>query len=183
MASTLPSSSPMSPPPSHPPTSPLTSPPSHPPSSSSSPSPSPTSPPPAPISAPAPSLSSSDRGYLKLLFESFEYILPSSTPSPPSLTLGRKLPMHQPDILPIAADRNISRQHAMLRWVPHDSCWWVECLGKNGMFVGDAFLAYNDKVRMDWEGREAVKMQIGEVIFFVIQPVQQQPSAEQQQPR
>ena len=147
-------------------------------SSSHSPSTPPTTSSPPPSSSPSLSPSSSSRGYLKLLFETFEYVLPSSTPSPPSLTLGRKLPMHTPSILPIAADRNISRQHARLQWVPRDRCWWVECLGKNGMFVGDAFVAGGGRVRLEWEEGDHVKMQIGEVIFFVIHPLRQ---PEQQQ--
>ena len=128
----------------------------------------------APLPSPLPS-SPNGEGYLKLLFESFEYVLPSATPFPPSLILGRKLPAHTPHVLPIAADRNISRQHAKLEWV-RGLGWYVECLGKNGMFVDDAFVKGDGRVRLSWEGEDGYhKMQIGDVIFFVIRPLTQQP--------
>lgn len=130
----------------------------------------------------------SQQGYLKLIGEHFNHILsPSSShpSSPPELILGRKLAPCTPDVFAIAADKNISRQHARIHWASVSSpqsppsasspgCWYITCVGKNGMFVDDQFLSGNESMKMEWKHREFIKMQIGDVIFFVIQPIQQQ---------
>jgi len=176
-------------------------------------------------------------GYLKLIGEHFSYILypqPSSSSasssssssssfpsssmadSLPSLILGRKLPLPQSDVFAIAADKNISRQHAQIHWLPFSSSslsppsssspsslssassllmssprtssspspsgsWCLTCLGKNGMFVDDVFVSGDERIRLDWKGRDWIKMQIGDVIFFVIQPIQTKLQQQQQQ--
>jgi len=124
---------------------------------------------------------SSEVGVLKLLGEHFSHIIPQNHTTPPSLILGRKLTSQPTDVFPIAADRNISRQHARVYWDPTTVHWWVECLGKNGMHVDDRFVDGNGRVRLEWEGGLFVKMQIGDVVFFVMQPVPTQPHGHAQQ--
>ena len=113
--------------------------------------------------------SPSDRGYLKLIGESFQYILPSSSPYPPSITLGRKLQSHPASVFPIAVDRNISRQHAVIEW--KNGVWELRCLGKNGMYLDDVFVHGDEVVRLRFGSAGWIKMQIGDVIFFVLEPV------------
>ena len=126
--------------------------------------------PPFVVDVPFSSSDSPTRGYLKFLFETFEYVLPSSAPTPPSLLLGRKLPFNPNNVLPISYDRNISRVHARIWWVGEERAWYVECLGKNGMFVDDVFMAGMTSQRLQWTEDEYIKMQVGDVIFFIIQP-------------
>ena len=116
----------------------------------------------------------SETGVLKLLGEHFSHVLPPSPAQPPSLVLGRKLTSQPSDVFPIAADRNISRQHARVFWEPSAGCWMVECLGKNGMHVDDRFVDGNARVRLEWGDGLFVKMQIGDVVFFAMQPVTNQ---------
>jgi predicted component of type VI protein secretion system len=120
----------------------------------------------SPSSSPA---SSPDRGYLKLIGESFQYILPSSTPFPPRITLGRKLQSHPASVFPIAVDRNISRQHAVIEW--KGGVWELRCLGKNGMYLDDVFVHGDEVVRLRFGAGGWIKMQIGDVIFFVLEPI------------
>ena len=116
-------------------------------------------------------LPASETGVLKLLGEHFSYVIPPNNSQPPSLILGRKLTTSVPtDVFPVAADRNISRQHARLYWEPTVGHWMVECLGKNGMHVDDRFVDGNARVILDWADGLFVKMQIGDVVFFVMQP-------------
>ena len=120
-------------------------------------------------------VAASEIGVLKLLGEHFSHVLPQNPTAPPSLILGRKLTSQPTDVFPIAADRNISRQHARVYWDPSSGYWMCECLGKNGMHVDDRFVDGNGRVRLDWGDGLFVKMQIGDVVFFVMQPVQAQP--------
>ena len=125
--------------------------------------------------------SNSEVGVLKLVGEHFSYVLPQNPTHPPSLILGRKLSSQPSDVFPIAADRNISRQHARLYWDATQACWVCECVGKNGMHVDDRFVDGHGKVRLDWGDGLFIKMQIGDVVFFAMLPIQAQQGSGQGQ--
>ncbi|CAI5736163.1 unnamed protein product [Hyaloperonospora brassicae] len=63
--------------------------------------------------------------------------------------LGRgplsSLPDHR---IALGEQKAISRLHARIQWNQSESCFEMQCLGKNGMFAGGKFVAKNQTVKL-----------------------------------
>lgn len=103
-----------------------------------------------------------EQGFAKLLGTNFAYILNEK-----SLFLGRKQKQPKAGYFEMGASKNISRQHAELKWDSTECKWVLVCMGKNGFEVNEkhysptsdpVVLAHRDKV------------DIGEVTFFFLLP-------------
>mmetsp|Transcript_12547 Transcript_12547/g.14862 ORF Transcript_12547/g.14862 Transcript_12547/m.14862 type:complete len:120 (-) Transcript_12547:341-700(-) len=73
--------------------------------------------------------------YAKIVGENFEFYVDK-----PTFILGRKAKKEHKlaegeQFICISEQKNISRKHVIVTWNPKDKAWYLECRGKNGLYL------------------------------------------------
>jgi hypothetical protein len=113
-------------------------------------------------------------GYYKLIGKDFNFIVKDQK----IFTLGRKHEnnSNSTNFFALAVDKSISKQHLIIGW-DSNMKWHIHVPGKKGCWVDNQFLEYRERARLDWVTIDLIgespkfKIQIGDVIFFIVFPL------------
>mmetsp|Transcript_20357 Transcript_20357/g.38318 ORF Transcript_20357/g.38318 Transcript_20357/m.38318 type:complete len:119 (-) Transcript_20357:165-521(-) len=106
--------------------------------------------------------------YAKLIGERFQYFVEKTR-----FILGRKAKKEHklgPDeeFFCISEQKNISRKHAIVTWDPKVKGWYLECRGKNGLFVnGNHVKADEKKIKL----LDKAQIKISDITFYFLLPM------------